>query len=188
MGRSSELGNVACTGEMLAYLGFSERISALRDIYQRTTNPYWANDIARNCVLLGREDTDPEASVRLAEVAANGLPVDLKSAALSTLGAALYRAGRFADAVQRLEEGIKRRHGGSDPGDWYFLALAHHRLGHRADATRWLDRLRTTQPVYAFGRVWREFVIQRIRSEAEAVILYDPVFPDDPFAADCWNT
>jgi tetratricopeptide (TPR) repeat protein len=123
--------------------------------------------------------------VRLAEFAANSITTDYeyrKGRALRALGGALYRAGRFADAIRRLEEGIERRQGNSGPEDWTFLALAHYRLGHRADATRWLDRLRTARPVYEFERVWREFVIQRLRSEAEAVILYDPVFPKDPFA------
>ncbi len=47
----------------------------------------------------------------------------------------MYRSGRF-------EEGIRLRGGGSVPADWPFLAMAHHRLGHRDEARRWLDRLR----------------------------------------------
>src|SRR5262245_13920490 len=61
---------------------------------------------------------------------------------LNTLGAALYRAGRYDEAIRRLEEGIRLQGGESLPVDWAFLAMAHHRLGHRAEARRWLDRLR----------------------------------------------
>ena len=62
------------------------------------------------------------------------------------------------------------------------LTLAHGRLGHRAEARRWLDRLREHQPSADPVQFWDELEIRVLRNEAEAVILYDPVFPDDPFA------
>ena len=101
---------------------------------------------------------------------------------LNTLGAALYRAGRFDEAIRRLEEAIRLRGGDGLPQDWAFLAMAHHRLGHRDEARRWLDRLRDHQPSTDPDQFWNELEIRLLRSEAEAVILYDPVFPDDPFA------
>jgi hypothetical protein len=61
--------------------------------------------------------------------------------------------------------------------------MAHYRLGHREEARRWLDRLREYQPsLMDPARFWDELEVRLLRSEAEAVILYDPVFPDDPFA------
>ena len=66
--------------------------------------------------------------------------------------------------------------------DWAFLAMAHDRLGHHAEARRWLERLRNHQPSVDPTEFWREVLIRLLRSEAEAVILYDPVFPADPFA------
>jgi hypothetical protein len=60
--------------------------------------------------------------------------------------------------------------------------MAHHRLGHREEARRWLERLREHRPSEEAGRFWDELWIRLLRSEAEAVILYDPAFPDDPFA------
>ena len=65
---------------------------------------------------------------------------------------------------------------------WPFLAMAHHRLGHRDEARRWLDRLRARQPSTDPAQFWDELEIRLLRGEAEAVVLYDPVFPDDPFA------
>jgi hypothetical protein len=65
---------------------------------------------------------------------------------LNTLGAALHRAGRFQEAISRLEEGIRKRDGTSLPQDWAFLSMAHQRLGHRREARRWLDRLWTYRP------------------------------------------
>jgi len=70
------------------------------------------------------------------------------------------------------------------------LALAHHRLGHAAQSRALLDEVggwwkgveakKTdgTSPVVATN--W--LPLQLLRREAEAVILYDPIFPADPFA------
>jgi hypothetical protein len=60
--------------------------------------------------------------------------------------------------------------------------MAHHRLGHRDEARRWLDRFRHHQPSADVIQFWSEVEIRLLRSEAEAVVLYDPVFPADPFA------
>ena len=81
-----------------------------------------------------------------------------------------------------MEEGLKARNGTEEPLDWPFLAMAHHRLGHRDEARRWLDRLRNRQPSTDPDQFWKELEIRLLHSEAEAVILYDPVFPADPFA------
>jgi len=121
--------------------------------------------------------------VRLAEVALNAIRPAQKHLVLNTLGAALYRAGRFEDAIRRLEEGIQLRGGGQgNPFDWLFLAMAHHRLGHREEARRWLDRLRDYQPTGSPDQFTQELELRLVRSEAEALILYDPIFPADPFA------
>src|SRR5262249_32102425 len=113
-----------------------------------------------------------------------GLYGDLgaKADAVTTLGAALYRAGRYDQAIGRLEEAIRARGGQGRPRDWAFLALAHHRLGHRAEARGWLRRLREHRPSEDPARFWDELEIRLLRSEAEAVVLDDPAFPDDPFA------
>jgi WD domain, G-beta repeat len=53
-------GFAAEHGEVLAMLGFSEWVSALRDKYQHTTNLDMANDISRYCVLAGSTVPDPD--------------------------------------------------------------------------------------------------------------------------------
>ena len=121
-------------------------------------------------------------TVRLAEAAVKGADGSSKADALSTLGAALYRAGRCDEAIRWLDEAVQARPGASLPQDWAFRALAHHRLGHRDVARRWLDRLREHRPSEHPAPFWDELQIRLLRSEAEAVILYEPVFPEDPFA------
>jgi tetratricopeptide (TPR) repeat protein len=105
-----------------------------------------------------------------------------KANGLRRLGALVYRLGRYAEAVASLDEAIRITSGKTRPQDWAFLAMAHHRLGHRDEARRWLDRFRDRQPSRHPAAFWNELEIRLLRSEAEAVILYDPIFPDDPFA------
>jgi len=58
----------------------------------------------------------------------------------NTRGAVLYRAGRFDDAVEQLEEAVADHWKGGTAWDWFFLAMAHHELGNTADAQEWLDK------------------------------------------------
>ncbi len=60
--------------------------------------------------------------------------------------------------------------------------MAHHRLGHRDLALRYLGSLRSRPQVANAGQFWNELEIRLLASEAEATILYDPIFPADPFA------
>ena len=105
-----------------------------------------------------------------------------ETTSIPAAGAALCRAGKFEESVRRLEERTKLLNGAEEPTDWPFLAMAHHRLGDSDEARRWLDRLHNRQPSTDPNRFWTELEIYLLRSEAEAVVLYDPIFPADPFA------
>jgi WD40 repeat protein/tetratricopeptide (TPR) repeat protein len=163
-------------------IGWRRVIADLRDRYPGATNTYTATCVARACAWGPDAVADPEAPVRLAEAAVKGATdTSYQANALNSLGAVLYRAGRFEEAIRRLGEAVRILKGGL-PVDWAFLAMAHDRLGHHAEARRWLERLRNHQPSADPSLFWHEMVIRLLRSEAEAVILYDPVFPADPFA------
>jgi tetratricopeptide (TPR) repeat protein len=152
------------------------------DRSRTTTDPWVANGVTWSSVMAAVEEPNLSETVRLAELGVNGATEYTKAGCLNTLGAALYRAGRFAEAVRRLEEGIQIKMGGSSEADWAFLAMAHCRLGHHDQARRWLDRFRDRNPrpgPYAF---WYELEIRLLRAEAEAVVLWDSIFPADPFA------
>src|SRR5262249_18513324 len=60
--------------------------------------------------------------------------------ALSTSGLVLYRAGRYAEAVRQLDQACKVHGQGGNAYPWLCLALAHQRLGHAAEARRWLEK------------------------------------------------
>jgi tetratricopeptide (TPR) repeat protein len=65
---------------------------------------------------------------------------------LNTLGAILYRTGRAEEAIQWLSEADKLTKepdaaAQTDPAyTGYFLAMAHHRLGHDEEAKKWLQK------------------------------------------------
>ena len=162
--------------------GLRQACSDLLARYGTVTNPYTANAVAWSCVLGPDVVADRETLVRLAEAALAAFPTAQKPIVMNTLGAALYRAGRFEESIHWLEEGIRKRGGESLPQDWAFLALAHHRLGHRVEALRWLDRFRTYGANENPNAFWNELEIRVLRNEAESLLLYDPVFPPDPFA------
>jgi tetratricopeptide (TPR) repeat protein len=152
------------------------------DRFRTTTDPMIANYVAWSSVMAAGEEPNLSETVRLAGLAVNGATESQKMDLLNTLGAALYRAGRFAEAERRLEEGIRQRTGVSREADWVFLAMAHHRLGHHDEARRWLDRFRDRRPNLNPSAFWYELEIRLLRAEAEAVVLWDPIFPADPFA------
>ncbi len=161
--------------------------AALLDRFGATNNAMTADAVALACVLGPAGTALAEAPIRLAEaaftqdeaIARGGWPTP-NGYYLSTFGAALYRAGRFDDAIRRLDEGVRQK--GGQSYDWAFLAMAHHRLGHHADARQWLERLRDQEPITDPTRFWIELENRLLRNEAEALILYDPIFPADPFA------
>jgi tetratricopeptide (TPR) repeat protein len=150
------------------------------DILKRfgnTTGPSLANAASWYCSLVPVAGTDRQTPVRLAEFAvSNVVRMVGRTDPLDTLGFALYRAGSYEQAIRRLEERIKLK---SKPGPEgaAVMAVCHLRLGHRAEAIRWLMRP-SEQP----SDFWMELQLRLLRREAEAVVLYDPVFPDDPFA------
>ncbi len=155
--------------------------AALLDRFGGTSNAQTACMVALACVNGPDATADAEVPVRLSETAVRGATETAKPYFLRVLGAALYRAGRFDQAIHQLEEYIRLR-GVETVYDWALLAMVHHRLGHRDEARRWLDRLANHQPSADPTWFWYELEFRLLRSEAEAVILYDPVFPADPFA------
>jgi WD40 repeat protein/serine/threonine protein kinase/tetratricopeptide (TPR) repeat protein len=153
------------------------------------TNPYALDQGLQGATMLS--DAEPELLLRIAERIHDALPEPRNLSGLEFLGVALYRAGRFEESIARLSQSMELRSGkGSpadwaflgSPADWAFLAMAHHCLGHRDEAKKWLEKLRSFKFDFADGLNWSYVVIGLLREEAEALILYDPIFPADPFA------
>jgi tetratricopeptide (TPR) repeat protein len=135
------------------------------------------------CLLAPDAVGDPDALVRLAETLLKESPEGpLKAQFMRALGAAYYRAGRFDRCIARIEESIRMRGGESQGRDWAFLAMALARKGRRPEAMSWLKRLPTVKAADSPIKFWEEQRMKIHSAEAEAVVLYDPIFPADPFA------
>jgi tetratricopeptide (TPR) repeat protein len=165
-------------------LGWERAIAGLLDRFPGPMNPGWVDaDIITFTSALGSYPLpDPEVPLRLAEAAIrNAAEAGSIRHDFRWLGWTLYRAGLYEKAIRRLQEGFAQGWGG--PADHAFLSMAHQRLGHRGEALRWLDRLRQSQPIPATPNLfWYDLAVRLLRSETEAVVLYDPIFPADPFA------
>jgi tetratricopeptide (TPR) repeat protein len=130
----------------------------------------------------GPESTrDPHRALPLARRAVELTPG--LSIYLNTLGVAQFRAGQYAEAIATLEQSLAAGRGQTDAFDLFFLAMAHHQLGHRREArscfdraVRWLNEQISLTEQYA-----RE--LAAFRAEAEA-LLAGPSgeLPDDVFA------
>jgi hypothetical protein len=117
-------------------------------------------------------------ALRLAEVACRQEPEN--GPFLNTLGVAQYRAGLVPEALVTLTRSNALNQG-KGPADLAFLAMARQRQGQTLEARAMLDRLRELiRPGHA--AVDTESENRAFLAEAEAVVLYDPMFPADPFS------
>jgi WD40 repeat protein/Flp pilus assembly protein TadD len=82
---------------------------------------------------------DPAVLVRRAEGLLKKAPDSYVVRAM--YGAALYRAGRWAEAVEQLHKAMELHGQDGIAWDWLFLAMAHHRLGQDKEARSWMDKV-----------------------------------------------
>ena len=96
------------------------------------TVPADRGKIAWHCVLIPNAVDDLNQVLALADQA---VAAKRSYAAVNTQAAALYRAGRYEESLQRLKEstGLSEDKRGT-PYDWLFEAMAAHKLGRKADA------------------------------------------------------
>jgi WD40 repeat protein/tetratricopeptide (TPR) repeat protein len=160
--------------------GHSKACAELLQRFGKTEDADMANSVAWWCVRFGDAVTDIAQLLQLAEKSVALKPNQYAS--LNTLGAALYRAKRFEDSLKKLDEAIKVQGNGGMAGDWLFLAMAHHRLGHveesknwLAKAQKWMDERTKENPkdglAAANSLSWdQKLELKLIRAEAEAQI------------------
>jgi WD40 repeat protein/Flp pilus assembly protein TadD len=137
------------------------------------TNEVAAQLTAWTCVLAPDSLIEPALLVDLAGRALAQSPQQHRF--LLTHGAALYRAGRFPEAVAKLNKAASAWKGEGSAWDWLFLAMAHHRLGDTEQARRHLDKAvrridRATEAGSAALQWSERLEFSLLRREAEALV------------------
>jgi tetratricopeptide (TPR) repeat protein len=147
----------------------------LQERFGKTDDRKTAKELAWYCLRFREGSADPSQPLKLAEQAVAAAPRDPD--VLKNLGAALYLASRYADAIKKLEEAIRLRKSGGTAEDWLFLALAHQKLQHAeearkwlAKAQQWLDQAKDEKPGGPNLSWDRRLELQLIRAEAEGLI------------------
>jgi WD40 repeat protein/tetratricopeptide (TPR) repeat protein/tRNA A-37 threonylcarbamoyl transferase component Bud32 len=151
--------------------GHRKACEALLEKFGKDGDPNSGNSVAWYCVRFPDAVADFTRPVQLAEKAVASWPN--YHPYLNTLGAALYRAGRFEESIKKFDEAIKAHGAGGHPSDWLFLAMAHHRLGHDEDAKKWLTKAQQwiDGNAYGSGQPWdQKLELKLIRAEAEALL------------------
>jgi tetratricopeptide (TPR) repeat protein len=156
---------------------YRQMCTRMLERFQDTTDWQTAFFTAWTCVLAPDAGTDLAPALKLAAKALALEPN--KPQCHQAVGAVLYRMGRLEASVQHFvaAEAANKGDGLTSPAYWYcFLAMAHHRLGHKDEAAVWLDKARawieTELPVEeANGDVqrWvRTPTLRLLRAELEA--------------------
>jgi tetratricopeptide (TPR) repeat protein len=170
--------------QALARLGAGDRTeyrSACATMLKRfgeTDNSEVAHWVAWTSVLAPDATEEWDRLVKVGETAVRS--GTQRHAFTTTLGAALYRAGRFREAIQRLDEASAAwEQAASNPAmsspayTWFFLAMAHKRSGHPEEARRWLDKAIRwmEQETQRKDLTWnRGLTLLLLRREAEALL------------------
>jgi predicted Zn-dependent protease len=142
----------------------------LRAKHAQTPRHFVANDAAWGLALAGRDPDEFAAALQLARAAVEELPKN--PGYLTTLGAALYRAGSPREALARLKESTEVK-----VEKWLFLAMTHHALGQATEAKQHLKQAVTLIDEEAKrpagqkrSAVWQRLAWTLLRQEAEALL------------------
>jgi len=109
---------------------------------------------------------NPARAVALAREATSLTP--LNGSYWRTLGAALYRAGDYEEAIEALDQAIEV--GGANAHNWLLLAMAHCGQGHQDQACTWYDK--------AMGWLRHNIAggeLLRFKAEAEELLMISPL-------------
>jgi eukaryotic-like serine/threonine-protein kinase len=172
--------------------GYRTFVQEIRRREGQTSSPFVAYILARTCTLAAEPVVEPEQVIGWAETP---LRYGRPPWNLHVAGAAHYRAGHFAQAIKWLEES-NAAFSAYTSGDHFqlqnrfVLAMAQKRSGRAAqaramlaEAQRLWQRIEAARTAAAVSLPTVDWLPMHIlRREAESVILYDPVFPSDPFA------
>jgi tetratricopeptide (TPR) repeat protein len=128
--------------------------------FSATTDAATANSTAWVCAMGPDALPDMTPVVGLARLGVKAAPENWYYH--GTLGAVLYRTGRFEEVVKELESAIRLHGKGGSPLDHLILAMAHHKLGKTAEAMKSLaaaEKVLDSDPAWFWAdRLERQFL------------------------------
>jgi tetratricopeptide (TPR) repeat protein/tRNA A-37 threonylcarbamoyl transferase component Bud32 len=149
--------------------GYRQACASMMSRFGKSTNASVANGTAWTCALGPEALPDLRPAAELARLAVRANATDANTR--NTLGAILYRAGEYREAVAALNETVKLRNNqGATAADGFFLAMAQHRLGQADEARQWLDRARQEVEKIPSVRLYTQMESRLLHREAEALI------------------
>jgi tetratricopeptide (TPR) repeat protein len=135
--------------------------------FSNTKDAGTANLVAYTCALHPDAGTDAKRLIQLAEIAAGKEPNN--SYYLKTLGATLYRAGRFQEAVKYLSRAVELQGVNVTTETQSVLSMAYYRLGQKEEAKKWLNE--SAKTLQKLGKSWtRRGEEDLLYSEAEELL------------------
>jgi tetratricopeptide (TPR) repeat protein len=158
--------------------GYRKTCARLLQGADRITAPDVINTLVWACAVGPDGTTETDKLIELQQKATKAAPRNYAFA--NTLGAVLYRAGKYEEAIKQLEAAIKLTGRDGTAGDWLFLAMAQHQLGKKEAAREWLDKsqqwFERSDPTRRKGgfvpqlawEQWQE--LDLVRREAEALL------------------
>ncbi len=159
--------------------GYRRTCADMLERFGKTETPRIANNVAWVCSYAPGAVADLTPAIELAAKVARSHPK--KYATLNTEGAILFRAGKYPEAVAKLNAARREHPRGGAPFDYLFLALAHHHLKHSDEARDCLkkgSRLadlaeegKLDDPTLRMPLFWiQRLELQVLRREAEKLI------------------
>ncbi len=167
----------------LACLGADDRPAygkACADMLQQFSNSSNMSELffaAWSCVLAPDGVDDYSLVIQLAERA---VKAETYFRNQQGLGAVLFRAGQFGEAIETLQSvaETEKPQDASPAYVWYFLAMAHHKMNNADQAAQWLakanawtDRVLGEAEAEAASLPWyRRLTLDLLRTEAEGLL------------------
>lgn len=171
------LGYAQLAGDDLA--GYRRTCQEMLVRFSDTQDAPSANSVAWLAALtpvIWPTESERSTLIRLAKLARDRHPGDLNH--LDTLGAVLYRVGRFSEAAQCLTQVVTKQGDAVSASTCFFLAMTCHQMGRGAEAQQWLDKALARSEK---DTAWDLRVIHRVLCQ-EAQSLLKPAAPPAPAA------
>ena len=176
---------MAITHNRPVYEQLCRRITAT---FSETKNPYIAERMAKDCLLLPQSGADLQLADKLADTAVTAGLGDASMPLFQTCKAmSNYRLGRFAGAIEWAEKAVNASQDFAQAQANAVLALAHWQVGQKDEARAALARgngltanIFPVQDNGDIGREWLAWLLARVwLDEAMALIQHGPTVEGD---------